>query len=111
MLKILNWTQMGFHQSRWLHNSKRSIASKLMENPWVQSVAIRKWSILLLVMAFLLGRAMILDQLAPFAVAFFAVIYFLRKDLLAGVGLFLISGSLFSAAPAHTGYMAVAMLV
>jgi stage II sporulation protein E len=111
MLKILSWTQTGFNQSRWLHNARRTAISKWMGNRWVQTVAVHKWSILLLAMAFLLGRAMILDQLAPFAVAFFAVIYFLRKDLLMVAGLFLIGGSLFSAAPAHTGYMAVAMLV
>ncbi|NHN35066.1 stage II sporulation protein E [Paenibacillus agricola] len=111
MLKLLSFRQIGLNQSRWLHQAKRNTASKLMGNRWMQSLAIHKWSILLLAMAFLLGRAMILDQLAPFAVAFFAVIYFLRKDLLVGTGLFLIGGSLFSAAPAHTGYMAVAMLV
>jgi stage II sporulation protein E len=80
-------------------------------NRLVQSVVAKKWSILLLVMGFLLGRAMILEQLAPFAVAYFAVIYFLRRELLIWVGLFLTAGSLFSMMPSHTGYIVTEMVV
>lgn len=111
MLKSLGWTQTGMERNRWFQKTKHNVVGKFADNRWVQSIAARKGSILILGMAFLLGRAMILDQLAPFAVAFFAVIYFLRKELLVGTGLFLIGGSLFSQAPEHTGYMVVAMLV
>ncbi len=111
MMKSLGWTQTGMERNRWFQKTKHNVVSKFADNRWVQSIAARKGSTLILGMAFLLGRAMILDQLAPFAVAFFAVIYFLRKELLVGTALFLIGGSLFSQAPGHTGYMIVAMLV
>jgi len=90
---------------------KQRAVNAVAENRLVQSVVAKKWSILLLFMAFLLGRAMILDQLAPFAVAYFAVIYFLRRELLFWAGAFLLAGSLFSAVPQHAGYIAVQMIV
>lgn len=90
---------------------KHRMSSAVVENRLVQSVVAKKWSILLLFMAFLLGRAMILDQLAPFAVAYFAVMYFLRRELLFWTGAFLLAGSIFSAAPTHAGYIAVQMIV
>ncbi|WP_159888030.1 stage II sporulation protein E [Paenibacillus puerhi] len=88
-----------------------SLKSWVVENRLVQTIVARKWSILLLFMAFLLGRAMILDQLAPFGVAFFAVMYFLRREHLLWTGAFLAAGSLFSFEPMHTGYLLVEMLV
>lgn len=57
----------------------------------------RKWTILFIAMGFFLGRAMILNQLFPFAVAFFTVIYFSRRDSAIWVGIALLVGSLFSA--------------
>ncbi|MDP5276958.1 stage II sporulation protein E [Chengkuizengella axinellae] len=53
-------------------------------------------TILLLVMAFLLGRAVILEQFSPFAIAYFGVLYYLRKDLVYWIGLFLIVGGISS---------------
>jgi stage II sporulation protein E len=82
-----------------------------VENRMVQSLVAKKWSILLLMMGFLLGRAMILDELSPFAIAYFAAMYFLRKELLYWSGLFLAAGSLFSADPKHMGYQVSTMLV
>jgi stage II sporulation protein E len=113
MFKILGFSSRGSsgNKSNWLEKGKRKIGIGFAENRVLQSVIAKKWSIVLLIMAFLLGRAMILDQLAPFAIAFFAVIYFLRRELLFGTGLFLIGGSLFSSAPGHTWYMAVGLLV
>ncbi|WP_391563876.1 stage II sporulation protein E [Paenibacillus cremeus] len=90
---------------------KQGFVGALVGNRLVQSIVAKKWSILLLFMAFLLGRAMILDQLAPFAVAYFAVLYFLRREFIYWTGLFLVAGSLFSAAPQHTGYIVAEMLV
>ncbi|MBO8172691.1 MAG: stage II sporulation protein E [Bacillaceae bacterium] len=52
-----------------------------------------KWSILHLVMGFLLGRALILQELSPFAVPYFAVMYFLRKDKIFYIGLALVFGA------------------
>ncbi len=62
----------------------------------MQAWTVKKWGMLLAVMAFLLGRAAILDQLAPFALAYFAVIYYLRKDLVVWVGIGTAAGCLFS---------------
>lgn len=52
-----------------------------------------KWQIHLLLIAVLLGRAVILDVLAPFAIAYFAVMFYLRKDKVLLVSLSLIIGS------------------
>ncbi len=65
-------------------------------NQIIQLILAAKWSILLLMMAFMLGRAMILEELAPFAIAYYAVLYFMRKELLKWVVLFLFLGSLFA---------------
>ncbi|HEX7055840.1 MAG TPA: stage II sporulation protein E [Bacilli bacterium] len=55
-------------------------------------------TILLVGMAVLLGRAAILDGLNPFAVSYFAVVYFLRKDLLMWIAAGLLIGNLLSPA-------------
>ncbi|MCR8645854.1 stage II sporulation protein E [Paenibacillus sp. N1-5-1-14] len=68
-------------------------------NRFIQAVVARKWSIFLLLIGFLLGRAMILDELAPFALAYFAVIYFQRKELVPWVIVSLFCGGLVSAHP------------
>lgn len=65
----------------------------------VQQLAAKKWTFLLTAVAFLLGRAVILESLAPFAIAYFAVIYFLRKDLYWLVGVSLLAGSWFALTP------------
>lgn len=102
---------MGAVWSGWMQRTSRSASRVIVENRLVQSLVAKRWSILLLVMAFLLGRAMILEQLAPFAAAFFAVVYFLRRELLFWSGLFLTGGSLFSAEPMNAGYLAASMIV
>lgn len=66
------------------------------QSKWLQVLSLKKWGILITVMAFLLGRASILDQLAPFALAYFAVIYYMRKDLVVWVGIAAALGSCFS---------------
>jgi stage II sporulation protein E len=43
---------------------------------------VNRWGVLLFILGFLLGRAMIIGELAPFAIPFFAVLYHLRKDRL-----------------------------
>ncbi|OAB43450.1 stage II sporulation protein E [Paenibacillus antarcticus] len=65
----------------------------------VHLVAAKKWMIVLTFMGFLLGKAMILDQLSPFALAFFAVILFMRRDYLPVVTVAIIAGSLFAPFP------------
>ncbi|GAK43123.1 stage II sporulation protein E [Paenibacillus sp. TCA20] len=65
----------------------------------VQFIAEKKWMILLTVMGFLLGKAMILDELSPFAIAYFAVIMFLRRDFLLPVGIAILAGGFFAPYP------------
>lgn len=62
-------------------------------------IASRKWTFILMAVGFLLGRAVILESLTPFAVAYFTVIYFLRRDLFLPVAASIIAGSWFALAP------------
>lgn len=65
----------------------------------IDFLAAKKWMILLTFMGFLLGRAMILGELSPFAAAYFAVIAFMRRDVLLPVGIAIMAGSLFASSP------------
>ncbi|MFC5648913.1 stage II sporulation protein E [Paenibacillus solisilvae] len=65
----------------------------------VQLFSTRKWTFVLMTVGFLLGRAVILESLTPFAVAYFAVIYFLRRDAYGLVGLSIIAGSFLAVTP------------
>ena len=76
----------------------------------VQAVAHRKSTLVLAAMAFMLGRALILEELSPFAVAFFAVVYFMRRESLFWVGCSLFLGSLMSIQP-QTGLILAEMAV
>ncbi|GAB7387198.1 stage II sporulation protein E [Bacillaceae bacterium] len=53
----------------------------------------RRWGLLHIVMGFLLGRALILQELSPFAVPFFFVVYHVRKDRWKLVALSLLLGA------------------
>lgn len=79
------------------------LAERLGQLPFLQRpihfLAAKKWMILLTFMGFLLGRAMILGELSPFAVAYFAVIAFMRRDVLLPVGAAIVAGSLFASFP------------
>ncbi|MBA4534297.1 stage II sporulation protein E [Brevibacillus halotolerans] len=60
---------------------------------------LKKWHILSLTMGFLLGRALILDELSPFVVPYFIVMYFLRRDTLLVSSLGMLAGSLAHSIP------------
>ncbi|WP_135555198.1 stage II sporulation protein E [Paenibacillus cymbidii] len=87
-----------------------SLKRALTENAVMQAWKLKRMTLVLLAMAFLLGRATILDQMSPFAIAFFAVIYFLRKDLIYLTGLALVAGSIASM-QSNAGYIVTEMLV
>ncbi|WP_339060684.1 stage II sporulation protein E [Tepidibacillus marianensis] len=53
----------------------------------------KKWEIGFVMMAFLLGRAMILNELSPFAVPFFAVMYHLKREKLLFISLSILLGA------------------
>lgn len=69
---------------------------KLQASWLMQLWLTKKWVVLLVIMGFLLGRATILGELSPFAIAYFAVIFYLRKDFIHLVGAALVGGSLLS---------------
>lgn len=56
-------------------------------------VALKRWDLLLLAISFLLGRAVILDQVSPFALPFLAVVYYLKRNRLLPVVVFLLIGA------------------
>lgn len=97
------WTSLGRHG---IHQ----VTARFMDSKLVQPVWSRRWTGLLTGMAFLLGRAMILEELSPFAVAFFAVVYFLRRESLFWVGSALFLGSLMSVEP-QSGFILAQMAV
>ncbi|OMF25278.1 stage II sporulation protein E [Paenibacillus sp. FSL H8-0548] len=67
---------------------------------FIQIILAKKWTFLLVSVAFLLGRAVILESLMPFAIAYFAVIYFMRRDIYLWVAVSLVAGSWLAADPA-----------
>lgn len=79
-------------------------------NRLIKLILAAKWSILLVFMAFMLGRAMILEELAPFAIAYYAVLYFMNKELSKWVALFLFLGSLL-AVDNHSGLIIMEIVV
>ncbi|MFC7748940.1 stage II sporulation protein E [Paenibacillus thermoaerophilus] len=90
--------------------SWKSAGTRIGNWRWVQWFDAKKWSLLLLAMGFLLGRAMVLETLAPFALAYFAVLYYHRRDLLRWAGVAIVAGSLLAAQP-QTAVIAAEMLV
>jgi stage II sporulation protein E len=103
-------TVIGGHWMGFWNKAVVGTRSRTVESRFVQAFVARRWSFLLVLMGFLLGRAMILEQLSPFALAFFAVSYFLRKDLLPWIGVALFTGSMLSMNP-HSGYLVTEMIV
>ncbi|MDT2235544.1 hypothetical protein P7H16_03395 [Paenibacillus larvae] len=100
----------GMYWSNLIHRTGTGVKAKAIENRAVQSIIAKKWVLLLLLMGFLLGRATILDQLAPFSMAFFAVIYFQKRDMLPWAALSLVTGSVLSLHP-HTSSIVASMLI
>jgi len=97
-----NWNALQQWTPKWrtaLQKWKESGRRTLVENRLVQMAVTQKETFLLTVMAFLLGRAMILERLAPFAIAYFAVIYFVRRESRMWTAVALAAGSLFSFEP------------
>ncbi|EOS53278.1 stage II sporulation protein E [Paenibacillus barengoltzii] len=95
---------------------KGAMRKMLLDQPIIQRAgrlfAVNKWTGLLLAMSFLLGRATILDELAPFAVAFFAVIRFMRRDIAWFAGAAMVGGALLTpGAHLHAIEIAVELLI
>lgn len=76
----------GFHWSNW---GQIPVVSKMS-----RIFAANKWNGLFLLMSFLLGKATILDELSPFAIAFFAVMMFMRRDIAVVTGAVMTAGAM-----------------
>jgi len=91
-----------------------NVSERLMQNKWMSAtyelIEGKKWHIILVGLAFLLGRAVILDSLMSFAVAYFAVIYFMRRDLAFFTGIAIVLGSMLAVKPAPL-WLALELLV
>jgi stage II sporulation protein E len=83
---------------------------RILNHAWVHTMMNMRWQALIAAVAFLLGRATILDQIAPFALAFFTTIYYLRPSSLRVTAVSLIAGSLFAAQP-QTGLIVAQMVM
>lgn len=99
VVNLPEWTRAGSKDK----NQKEAFGTRL--KAWgtrlavVQFITVKKWALLLSLMGFLLGRAMILDELTPFAAAYFAVIVFMRRDSMLPVAAAIVLGSLFTPFP------------
>lgn len=93
----------------WI-GAKFSSVFKVRQSRFVQALIAQRWSFLLIFMAFLLGRATILEELSPFALSFFAVMYFQRRELISWIGVALFAGSLLSPAP-QTVFLVTQLIV
>jgi stage II sporulation protein E len=90
---------------RWYH--KQSLSAKKQGNVKESSLFIRwreawraqQWLLLVIGIGFLLGRAVMLEGISPFAAAFFGVVLYLRKDLAIWAALSLIAGSFWALDP------------
>lgn len=90
----------GAKRAGVLHTTMKKGLDWAATRRWVQMMAAKRWTLLLMAVGFLLGRAIILESLSPFAIAYFAVIYFLRRDAYRLVAIALVAGSWLAASPA-----------
>lgn len=68
---------------------------------WGDKVAdvVERWNVLPILMGFLLGRALIVEELTPFAIPYFIVMFYIRRDCLLVTGLALIIGAFTQSIP------------
>jgi len=115
MLRWSEWFKATPQTERPPHRIANRIGTFLIKNRMVQAVAARRWSLVLMIVGVLLGRAVILGELSPFALAYFGVVSQLRRDMTRWVGLALLCGSLFSPSSAseeiQAGLLLAGMLV
>ncbi|MDQ0196052.1 stage II sporulation protein E [Paenibacillus wynnii] len=99
VVNLPEWTRVASRDEEVKKTFGERIKGWSQRQHMLQIIASKKWMLLLTVMGFLLGRAMILDELSPFAAAYFAVIVFMRRDSVLPVAVAIIAGSLFTPFP------------
>ncbi|WP_397328768.1 stage II sporulation protein E [Paenibacillus arenilitoris] len=90
----------GVKRTNVFHRAMQKGQDWIAARRFIQVLMAKKWAFLLVGVAFLLGRAVILESLMPFAIAYFAVIYFMRRDIYPWVAVSLVAGSWLTADPA-----------
>lgn len=97
-------------QKRWKGGSLTGRAQLTGTLRQLNHLVVGRWNVFLLLMAFLLGRAVMLEQVSPFALPFLAVVYHLKRDRWLAVAIALLFGS--STAPnGETGWMLATFLL
>ncbi|MDF2683066.1 MAG: spoIIE [Brevibacillus sp.] len=68
---------------------------------WGEKIAdaAHRWNVLPLLMGFLLGRALILEELTPFVIPYFIVMFYVRRDCIVTTGFALILGAFTQSVP------------
>jgi stage II sporulation protein E len=81
--------------SKWKKSTKgqRKAKSPSLLARWRETLRAQQWVLLIVGVGFLLGRAVMLEGLAPFAAAFFGVVLYLRRDLAFWAAISLVAGS------------------
>jgi len=99
VVNLPEWTRAGSNDADERKSMGERTLTWFQKQPVLQLLSTKKWMLLLTLMGFMLGRAMILDELSPFAAAYFAVIVFIRRDSMLPVAGAIIAGSLFTPFP------------
>lgn len=92
--------QPAIKRENFFQNNVEKTAAWRAAKGFMNMVLAKKWTFLLVGIAFMLGRAVILESLMPFAAAYFAVIYFMRRDIYPWIAVSLVAGSWLAAEPA-----------
>ncbi|CAM3692723.1 stage II sporulation protein E [Marinicrinis lubricantis] len=93
-LQVIRPEWKSLQRRTWMNLKK-----KLQQSRILQSAIARRTDMMLVLTAFLLGRAMILEELSPFLLPFFAVIFFMRKEMTAWIFGAALIGNMFSFVP------------
>lgn len=92
--------QPAIKRENFFRNKVEKTAAWRAAKGFANMLLAKKWTFLLVSIAFLLGRAVILESLMPFAAAYFAVIYFMRRDIYPWIAVALVAGSWLAVEPA-----------
>jgi stage II sporulation protein E len=92
-------------RKRWFYKRKSSAKAQGSSEPpsmlirWGEALRAQQLLLLIVGVGFLLGRAVMLEGITPFAAAFFGVVLYLRKDLAFWAALSLAAGSFWALDP------------
>ncbi|MGO0058535.1 stage II sporulation protein E [Brevibacillus fluminis] len=89
--QVISATQFSWNQNQ--------VASKWSQLGDGLAATAQKWHLLPLMMGFLLGRALILDEISPFIVPYFMVMFFLKRDSLFVSTIALLAGAFTHSVP------------